>query len=378
MEKPQKTSNIQQASLPDGLNSKVHLTFDKFSNKLKVPYVIYADFECLNRPTEDSLPTSTTYTHEYAEHKPSGFSLCVVDSSKKNLICKEVYRGESCVEVFFERIIEHSKRLLKCLREIVPLFPLTSKQFKEFSNAKFCHICEKEFLNPYNKVIDHDHQTGLYRGPAHSDCNINFKHKKKIPIVFHNFRGYDSHLIIHGFEKFKGKVNIIPTNSEKYLSIICDNFYFLDSMMFLNASLDSLVQNLHSKNDFKGSFLYLIEAMGEKKAKLLSRKGVYCYDYINSFSKFKEKKFPSSDAFINSLTGENVSVEDYNYGKMIFTKYCETLGDYHDIYLQTDTALLACVFENFRDLSIETYQLDPLHYFSLAGLAWEASLEFSN
>ena len=154
----------------------------------------------MNRPTENSLPTSTSYTHEYAEHKPSGFSLCVVDSSKKYIICKEVYRGESCVEVFFERINEHSKRLLKCLREIVPLFPSTSKHFKEFFNAKFCHICEKGFSNPYDKVMDHDHQTGLYRGPAHSDCNINFKHKKKIPVVFHNIRGYDSHIIIHEFE----------------------------------------------------------------------------------------------------------------------------------------------------------------------------------
>ena len=90
------------------------------------------------------------------------------------------------------------------------------------------------------KVRDHCHITGKYRGASHLGCNINLKMSKKIPVIFHNLRGYDSHLIIKEVSKFDVKVSVIPNGLEKYMaSTINRNLIFIDSMQFMNSSLDS-------------------------------------------------------------------------------------------------------------------------------------------
>ena len=101
------------------------------------------------------------------------------------------------------------------------------------------------------EVRDHCHITGKYRGAAHWSCNVNLKLSEKIPVIFHNLRGYDSHLIIKEISKFDVKLSAIPNGLEKYMTFtINKNLVFIDSMQFMNSSLDSLVNNL-SGIDFK-------------------------------------------------------------------------------------------------------------------------------
>ena len=112
-------------------------------------------------------------------------------------------------------------------------------------------ICDKLFDLGNNKVGDQCHITGKYRGSAHWSCTINFKLTKKVPIIFHNLRSYDSHLIMQEIDKFDLKVNVIPNGLEKYMAFIANRILvFIDSMQFTNSSLDALVKNL-SDNDFK-------------------------------------------------------------------------------------------------------------------------------
>ena len=102
-----------------------------------------------------------------------------------------------------------------------------------------------------NKVRDHCHVTGKYRGSAHWSCNINLKLTEKVPEIFHNLRGYDSHLIRQEIGNSDVKINVIPNALEKYIAFtINNNLVFIDSMQFMNSSLDALVKNL-SDNDFK-------------------------------------------------------------------------------------------------------------------------------
>lgn len=109
--------------------------------------------------------------------------------------------------------------------------------------------------------------------------------------------------------------------------------------------------------------------------KFLERmKGVYPYEYMDSFEKFHEKVLPSKEDFYSSLYGEGVSREDYSH---VFGKYCYDLGDYHHLYLKTDVMLLVDVFENFRRVCLNYYKLDPCHYFSSSGLAWDAMLKMT-
>ena len=370
------SSSPQISLLPGSKNIKPFLKFEKNQNKLKVPFVFYADFECLGQNITEELPTSESYTQLLKKHVPTGFSISIVNSVQEKLMSKIVYRGKDCVDVFFDKLEYLSVKFLKKLQKIKPMNQLTVEQKRKFESAVKCHICEENIQND-EKVYDHDHLTGEFRGAAHSSCNLNFKHRNKIPVLFHNFKNYDSHIIIQGFHRYNGKIDVIPTNSEKYISIICENFLFLDSMMFLNASLETLVENLKDKKEFSQVFKYLVDAYGGKKAKLFSRKGVYCYDYVDSFKRFSECELPSIDKFYNVLNNQKISLDDYDYANQIFNSFCMTFGDYHDLYLQVDSLLLACVFENFRKIAMECYDLDPLYYFSLAGYAWDVSLKFS-
>ena len=106
---------------------------------------------------------------------------------------------------------------------------------------------------------------------------------------------------------------------------------------------------------------------------LLLRKGIYPYEYMDSWEKFNEKSLPSKDDFYSNLNMEDIDDIDYRHGNNVFKGFkLENLGDYHDLYVQSDTLLLADVFENFRDMCLKEYELDPAHFLSLPGLAWQA------
>ena len=92
---------------------------------------------------------------------------------------------------------------------------------------------------------DHCHVTGRFRGAAHWNCNSNFQLTKKVPVIFHNLRGYDSHLIFSELNKFDVKISVIPNGLEKYMAFfLSKNLVFIDSVQFLNSTLDKLVKNL--------------------------------------------------------------------------------------------------------------------------------------
>ena len=109
---------------------------------------------------------------------------------------------------------------------------------------------------------------------------------------------------------------------------------------------------------------------------MLLRKGVYHYEYMDGWDKFNETSIPSKESFYNNLTMENISETDYRHSNNVFKTFkLNNLGDYHDLYVQSDTLLLADVFENFRKACIKTDELDPAHFMSLPGLAWQACLK---
>ena len=109
---------------------------------------------------------------------------------------------------------------------------------------------------------------------------------------------------------------------------------------------------------------------------LLLRKGVYPYEYMDSWERFDETPLSDKEAFYSSLNMENITDVHYRHAKKVFRNLNnKNLGHYHDLYVQSDTLLLADVFENFRNNSIEIYELDPSHFLSALGLAWQACLK---
>ena len=112
---------------------------------------------------------------------------------------------------------------------------------------------------------------------------------------------------------------------------------------------------------------------------LLLRKGVYLYKYMDNWERFHETSLPNKESFYSNLNMENIDDNDYRHGDNVFKKLkLKNLGEYHDLYVQSDTLLLADVFENFRNTCIKVYELDPAHLLSLPGLAWQARLKKAN
>ena len=112
---------------------------------------------------------------------------------------------------------------------------------------------------------------------------------------------------------------------------------------------------------------------------LLLRKGVYPYEYMDNWERFDETSLTNKESFYSNLNMENIDYIDYRHGNNVFKRFkLKNLGEYHDLYVQSDTLLLADVFENFRNTCIKVYKLDPAHFLSLPGLTWQACLKKTN
>ena len=268
----------------------------------------------------------------------------------------------------------------------------SDEDMKDFNEATTCWICNEELNDDDNnnyKVKDHCHFTGWYRGAAHNKCNLDYRKPNFTPVVFHNLSGYDSHLFIKNLGFSNGKIDCIPNNEERYISftkeIQVDTYTnrkeetkalhhkirFIDSFKFMVASLESLVNNLP-----KDDFVNLKRHYKGEKFNLLTRKGVYPYEYMDSLKKLKETKLPPKEVFYSRLNDEDISDEDYTHARKVWETFgMKTLQDYHDLYNEADVLLLADVFENFRDICIKKYELDPAHYYTAPGLAWDAALK---
>ena len=395
------------------------IEFDKHAKKLKVPFVIYADFESYTKKVMGNKDVNTNeaksypedeakpYTKKYQKHTPSGFCYYIV---YRGGIYKKpvVYSSSNAAEEFCRQLEMETRDIYdKYFKNEVPL-KMTRTDLDEFSQASVCHICEEDICDDKNKVKDHCHLTGKYRGAAHQECNLKYKEPSFIPVIFHNLSGYDAHLFIKQLGVSSGDINCIANTEEKYISftkkILVDtvskavggvvndpvkeekkgeetkerevylNNRFIDSFKFMSCGLDSLVKNLtgdgkddsriaHTKNRF------------QEKTSLCLRKGVYPYDYVDNPERLQETQLPPKSAFYSKLNNKDISDEDYIHAQKIWKEFkMKTMKDYHDLYLELDVLLLADVFENFREVCLDNYKLDPAWYLTAPGLSWDAML----
>ena len=384
------------------------LKYNHGEKSMKVPFTIYADLESLlekiNTYHNNSKKSSTT---KIDQHTASGYSLfthCSFDATKNKL---DYYRRKNRMKNFCLDLREHATKIINYEKK--EMIPLTNKEKKMHNKQKVCCICEKRFSTDdgkkkYFKVKDHCHYTGEYRGAAHGICNLKYKIPKEIPVVFHNSSAYYYHLIIKELaEEFEGQFECLGENTEKYITFsvpikkqlyngktITYKIKFIDSFRFMSSSLSNLVDNLSEglhrdkctdckscpdymitkddqlifrcfeckknyKKDFNNElikrFVNLYEFCNEdiNKCILFLRKGVYPYKHIDSWERFDETSLPDKEAFYSSLNMENITDVDCRHAKRVFKDLSnKNLGDYHELYVQSDTLLFADVFENFK------------------------------
>ena len=147
---------------------------------------------------------------------------------------------------------------------------------------------------------------------------------------------------------------------------------FIDSIKFMSSSLDSLVNNSAGG----GGEFWGFENYNCSKRELLIRKGIYPYEYMDSWDKFKETSLPRKEKFYTNLNMSGVSDEDYKRACSVWREFgIRNMGEYHDLCLRTDVVLIANVFKSFRRVYLENYGLDPSHFYTAPGLAWKACLK---
>ena len=233
--------------------------FKNYSKRLQVPFVIYADFESLLSSVGGGEGGGAP-SGAYQEHIACGFSykvVCYFDDEYSRLL--QGKRGKDTVYDFLTSLLDEARRCAKIIHKTNKPLVMTPSDEADFLRCERCHICGKVYDEDSVRVRDHCHLTGTYRGSAHESCNLNFKVTNRIPVVFHNLRGYDGHLIMQQIsrvckERFwfdeKGKrremsLNVIPTSMEKYIAFTMgQRLIFIDSFHFLNSSLGSLVESL--------------------------------------------------------------------------------------------------------------------------------------
>ena len=435
-------NGTQAVKMPDKNNNI--LKFNNFNKQQPVPFVIYADFEAITEKISNHQQNNDkSYTEAYQKHIDCGFGykvVCCYDDKYTQPL--KIYRGEKAVYTFLEYMLDevkYCKNIIK--KEFNKPLRMTKEDEEKFQKSDECHICSKKFTDEDIKVRDHCHITGKYRGSAHQECNLQLRvdvEKIKIPVIFHNLRGYDSHFIMQEIgqivkdyeytnkngKKCQMNINAIPNNMEKYMAFMLGNHLtFIDSFQFMGSSLEKLVSNItkcgkcetckpddcmklninyknktlqhktsipcgecqNCKNIDKDcispnydKLKYTSQIFKDKKLDLMARKGVYPYDYMDSFEKFNSP-LPTKEDFYSILNNKDISKKDYQHVKNVWNKFnLKNMGEYHDLYLKSDILLLVDVFENFRKTCLEYYKLDPCHYFTSPGLSWDAMLKMTD
>ena len=418
-------------------SNESHLHWKKHFHKNPLYFRIYADFEADNEKDNSIIGNKTTNIYK---QNPvlNGYHIV---SELEDILKNEYYKsplGYDNVDWFVDEVIKLENKMAFYFKNTKKDIIMTEEDEEDFRNDNICRFCEKVIES--DKVRDHCHLTGKYRGPAHSKCNINVTQKQSnfIPFIVHNFSNYDFFFFFKKLvDKKKDKVDfdIIPKTNEEYISVTYGCIRFIDSYRFLSSSLDSLVKTLVDNSDkrlknFKDEIVdndevldivskieenyteeddrtiknlkkyypeeieYLEEAllnyMGENdlkilktgfpdKWKYLTKKLAYPYEYFNSIDDYqKPVNNLKKEHFFSKLKNKCPDDEEIERTMDIIERFNIKNGEeLTESYLKSDVLLLACVFEKFIKLSVNQYDINPLYCVSLPGYTWQCGLKYT-
>ncbi|XP_018365191.1 PREDICTED: uncharacterized protein LOC108762616 [Trachymyrmex cornetzi] len=304
------------------------LEFNNHCNKKCVSFIVYADLECVLRKTEPDKEDASSYT--YQQHE-------------------ECRKSEHCQ--ISTGVINSS------IARIAQLEGMRNTLRQRFAHASTSHA----------------HNQSEKSGLLWLEIETAFKRRVLTGVIL-NSNYIEPQQFLNDARDIVFEQ--IRDNLQRHICLKV-NTIFNDSFKFLNTSLEKLVSYLDKSKlkIMRSEFLNL----NTEDFDLLTRKGVFPYEYIDNVDKLNETSLPPREAFYSSLTGESISDDDFQHATNVWQRFCiDTLGDYSDLYLKIDVLLLADVFENFRDTCIKSYGLDPAHYYTLPGYTWDAMLKYTD
>ena len=340
------------------------IKFRNYEKQVPIPFKIYADTECFLKRTNSY---EGKYTIKYQEHIPNSIGAKLVCIGDRFTLPFIIFKGDDCINKFIKSDFEQKEWINRVIREYFNKDLIMTNEDEEiYQNSQLCWIFKQE-LNT-DKVRDHCHITGKFRGPEHNECNLKLRIPRKLPIIFHNLQGYDGHIIFKELNNFDVDISVIPKGIDKYMSIIVNrHITFIDSLQFYNSSLDTLASNLNDE-DFK----YLISEFGIDKLEILKRKYAYPYEWVDSYEKFNYPSLPPKECVYSSLrdgkrdeSNGHISDEQYLHLQNVWDIFnFNKFEDFHNHCLKKDVLLLVDSFEKFISTCLKYYNLDPYPYFS--------------
>ena len=270
------------------------IEFKNFDKLIPTPFKIYADIECLLKRININLSKNTKL---YQKHVPNSIGAKLVCIEIEFTFPTKIFTGSNSIKEFIEWIFEQKKY---CNQIINKYFNKKLKMAREnennYQNSQNCSICNRQVIK--DKVRDHCHIKGKYRGATRKKCNSELRIPRKLPNTFRNLEGYEGHLIFRELNDFKDiDIQVIPKTNERYMSIIVNNsIVFLDSLQFCKPSLDSLAGNLEDC-DFK----HLLLEFSHNKLEILKRKDSCPCEWVDSYRKFIYPRLPPKVIFYSSI-----------------------------------------------------------------------------
>jgi hypothetical protein len=392
----------QTIIIPEGDNYKKFKSFDKFLS----PFIVkYGDIEtsCVKDIDGNLI------------HKAN--SICSVSISefdeseeKIEMLVSSSDEEESC-KIFIRQLLDEQENIISKISEDSKL-SLSEEQEKIYEESTKCYFCEKPFITSekdemykyFQKVKHHNHfiKENNFIGASHKSCNLKAKKPLFIPVVFHNGGKFDSKFIIRAIisvlqeEKYRVKRDEVSESkdfliknqftftsrnrtAENVISFSIGIYRFIDSIKFLPASLEKLIES-SKKSNIKFKYIQkfmkqIYPEIKEEQLNLLFQKGEYPYEYVDSVNKFSETSLPPIEAFFSSLRNRSITIEQYQHAQNVWNSFnCKTFLDYHKLYLYIDVLGLADVFETFRKTFINDFKLDPINFISLPAYGDEAML----
>ena len=389
------------------------LRFKNIQNAVECPIKIYADFKSFLKPIDEVR--GETRLHQW--HISSAFCLYVVSRVEGFFMDQitHVCQGENdeVDRVFVKKFEEVMGKIYETFKEERSMiFDETARELRESQDS--CYACGEKFVEKdpeRRKVRDHCHFSGKYLGALHAKCNLRLKKSKTVPVFFHNLTGYDSHIFVKRLADSIGGVKCIPRNEEKYITFTKEvlveevveeveveevveeegedgryeerkvteeevgNIFwrlkFVDTLNFMRSPLEKLAGNLE-----RDQLKHLGKYFQGERMELMCGKGIYPYEYMTGVERLRERSLPPKEEFaplLNEATAttdaiilpSQISKEDYQHAQKVLP-----YPGYTVLYCKQDVLLLADVFENFIDVCLEKYELDPSNYITAPVLSW--------
>ena len=370
------------------------LKFEAWHKTERLPFVVYADFEALLLKTGRKQGENTTAIHE---HHPMSYGYHVVaaegvptelleqfDIPRAPVIFRGSATQDDVAKRFVSDVLGVAEKIARLYKEVnVPII-MSVEDCHVHTVKTMCDLCSCTFSEHNCKTAHHDHLSGRFLKTLCNTCNLKLKTPNFVPCFLHNLSNYDAHFIVTYLandDDNNNRISVIANTEEKYISFskyINNSFSvrFVDTCRFMASSLAHLAENLTSANFDK--FREVSKVFGPSEMQLVTRKGVYPYEYTDSWDKLDATSLPDKFQFYSALTETHVSDEDFSHATRVWNRFgCTSLGAYSDLYLKVDVLLSADVFENFRDICMATYLLDPAHYYTSPGFSFDCMLKLT-